>query len=471
MKLTVLGRLPKIHVILLLYIAISVALGVGVAMVPYLAMVATVLVFCVMALVAIPARHIALVAAGIIIVLVTVLPLETSRTLLRFGSTSGAVMLAAIALSLAVVVMIRSTFRSLNAQSFFLLAMAFVGIYMLATLANEPANLFSLVPHAALWTSAAVLGLNMPRTQVKPLLMLIVLIAAAEAGIGLAEVFLGITPPLSSFGPDYGAGLLGSVNGVPRAQGTFGHPIPFAAFLTASLPTVWWLWPRTTDRLSISRLPLFTLLVGGVLVSFSRSSWLALMVLVAAFLASRRADLRDRWLLVASLICSIAVLSATDLSEIVNGRLERISQSGSYLQRFASLSSIPAILGTGLFHVLLGNGFNSRFALYDQGILQNVGNFQAIDNQFVSLLVDAGVLGLGIFIIIVFMTWSRLRSIEHRFPPTSSTARVAAVIRYTLLPLLMTGFFFENLLWPSNAVLLWLLIGLAISYTRTEQKP
>ncbi len=439
-------------------------------MFPRWAMVVAVLLFCGMVVFAIPARYITLVAAEVTIVLVILFPLETSRNLLSFGSVSGVVILVAVTLSLAVAVMIRSTLPPVNAQ-LLLLGATFVGIQALATLANEPVNLLSLAPHAALWTSATILGLYMPYRHVKPLLIFIFLIAVAEASIGLAEVLFGIMPPLSSFGPDYTAGLSGSVDGVPRARGTFGHSIPFAAFLTALLPIVWWVWPHATDKLSILRLPLFALLMGGILVSFSRSSWISFLILVAVFLTSKRADLRYRWLFVTFLVCSIAVLSGVGFGEIVSVRLEGVTQSGSYLQRFAGISSVPTILSTDLFHILLGNGFNSRFTLYDQGTLRNVSDFQAIDNQFVSLIVDVGVLGLGVFVAIVSLTWSRLRHIESQFPTTSSTARIAAVIRYALLTLLITGFFFENLLWPSNAVLLWLLIGLVISLTRAGQKP
>lgn len=470
MNFPALERPPRLYIVLLLVCVAGVAVGAGVVVAPRLAMAAFVLLICGMTLLAIPAGYISLIAAGILIALATAFPVTASETLLEIGPASGVFALAAVAIALAFMVMIRGGLRRTDAWRFLLLVAAFIGIYALATLASERENLIRLAPHAALWASAAVVGSSMPRRHVKPLLIFIALIAAAEAGLALVEVLFKVKPPLSSFIPDSTDPSWAFVGDTPRARGTFGHSVPLAAFLTASLATVWWLWPRAPHRFSVLRFPLFVLLVGGIMASFSRSSWIALIVLLAVFLGSRRTDSRQRLLLLAFLLClAIAILSGGMVTEAVSGRLEGTVQSGSYLQRMAGLTSVPAILSADAFHALLGNGFNGRFILYAEGILQNVGNFEAIDNQFVSLLVDVGLLGSGVFIVIVAMAWSRLRSREYSSQDTGASAPVATVLRYALLPLLITAFFFENLFWPSNAVLLWLVIGLAISYAGAER--
>jgi hypothetical protein len=465
-------RGSRAYVALLIALAVAAGLGAGIAVVPTLLTVAAVafLGFGLAAL-AIPRRWVSPLAATILVVLVVVLPTTPSPALLSFGPASGTVTLALMALFLVAVVVLRNALHLGQARGFLLSAATFIAIYAATTLINDPGSLPALFPHAVLWTSAALIGLFTSREQVRYTLLLIALIAAGESVIALAEYFFGIVPPFSSFlEAGYVEGASAFTGEVARSRGTFGHPIPLAAFLAATLPIVWWVMPHGARLLSTLRVPLLILLVSGIFVSFSRSSWVALAILVVVFIIARQTTLRSRILLLMLLLCVLIISSALGLGSLVLDRFEGVTQTGSFQQRVLSLGSVPAILDVGTLHALLGNGFRSSSALYAQGTLESIGNFQVVDNQFISLLADIGLLGLGAFISVVAIAWSRLRAVGRlEFGSVGSRASEAMAIRYALFSLLVVAFFFEMLIWPSSAVPFWLLLGLAFAY-RVKQK-
>ncbi len=444
-------RVPRTYVALLIAFAAAIGLGVGITIIPTLLTMAAIIILG-FGLVAftIPRRWVSPLAAMILVSLVVMLPTTPSPTLLSFGPASGTVILALLALFLTALVMLRNTLQLAQARWFLLLSVAtFVGLYAASTLINDPQSFPSLIPHAVLWVSATLIGLYTPREQVGHTLLLIALIAAVESIIALAEFFFGVTAPFSSFLElGYAEGASAYTGEVVRSRGTFGHPIPLAAFLTATLPIVWWVMPHGTLLLSTLRVPLLILLVSGIFVSFSRSSWIALAILVVVFIVARQTTLRRRILLLTLLTCVLIISSTLELSDLVIDRFEGATQTGSFQQRLLSIGSISAILNISILHALLGNGFGSRSELYAQGILENIGNFQAVDNQFISLLADIGLLGLGAFISVIAITWCRLRAVAQlRVGTVASGASEAVAIRYGILSLLIVAFFFEMLLW------------------------
>jgi len=124
----------------------------------------------------------------------------------------------------------------------------------------------------------------------------------------------------------------------------------------------------------------------------------------------------------------------------------------------ATVRSLPEILSAPPQHVLFGWGGNSRQTLYDRGILEASNNFDVIDNQYISVLTETGLLGLALFLAMILLA---LR-VAWTFPGWWPFGLGAA-----LLALLVAIFFYEGLAWPSTAILFWALLGFLSHEART----
>lgn len=236
--------------------------------------------------------------------------------------------------------------------------------------------------------------------------------------------------------------LLGSLE---RSQGTLGHPLPLGMLLVVGLALTTRLLGRGR---TLPRTVLQALLLAGIVAAGARSS-LLLAVVVLLLLSGRGLTPARVLTAVAAAVVGTAALLASSLD--VSSTLDETSRSGSWTHRVGALRSLGRLLlWQDADRVLLGNGYGSTSRLSSEGLLQNDG-FAAVDNQFVLLLAQGGLLGLGLLLTLVAL----------------ALLRGEPAVRPAVLCVVATLMVFDVLLWPGATVVLCTVLGLALARSAT----
>jgi hypothetical protein len=211
--------------------------------------------------------------------------------------------------------------------------------------------------------------------------------AAAAAQVALAIVEVTVLPePI--WGYVGGARDNPFVNNeLVRAQGTFGHPIPFAVFCGFSLIIAWSNPARWSQKW---RLINISIALAGLALSGTRSAVLsiALGILVHVALNSSL----TRWLRSVVLIGMVGVvLFNIDIG--ISRIATELIESGSFTHRVGGLSSLPALMGRPPGEVWFGTGFGDVTQLYDRHLMQQV-YMRTVDNMLIYAIGTLGIVGL-----------------------------------------------------------------------------
>lgn len=280
----------------------------------------------------------------------------------------------------------------------------------------------------------------------------LILAAACEAAIGLYEVFY-LANPIWRGGRILADGSSTWIRNevvasLPRAQGTFGHPLPFA--LTLALGAI--LVVRTRIWTGAVRFGLYALLASGVFVSGSRNAMILFVALT--MLAFVLPSLLPRLHVIGVALLAGLVIAFPFLVEKTNELLD----SGSVTHRLGAIESIPDLLSMrGLTAVVIGDGTASTPRLFSAGLLQ-VDGFNAVDNQYVLTLAQNGIVGLGILAAIIII----------------GIRQASVSLRILLIAIMVSGMIFDLLAWPAIAFWVWFLIAAAFAQmpgAEPAQKP
>lgn len=172
--------------------------------------------------------------------------------------------------------------------------------------------------------------------------------------------------------------------GLARAQATFGHPLPLAFFLLAALLIA----AREMSSTGAARVVVVGTLFVGLLATGSRSA-LLLTVMFGVFVIGRRVNV-PLALWIGALGATLAVTFGVASGEVT----QRFLASDSLSHRLGAFESVPRLLQwQDTAAIWLGNGVFSAPSLFARGLLQK-GEFFAVDNQYVTTLVEGGVVGV-----------------------------------------------------------------------------
>lgn len=299
------------------------------------------------------------------------------------------------------------------------------------------------VAYAAVIFGTALLKMGL----LKQAAVIVVVIALSQSLLGLFEVQF-LTEPLWRGARIADNGVSASLRNeliasIPRAQGTFGHPLPFAFMITLGAVLV--------AKARIKVLPKFVLLgllAAGVVVSGSRNAVLLYVGLVLVTLILPSIIVRVQLVLI--LVITAGILAAPFLID----QLLTLTNSGSVVHRLGAIDSIGRLLNLrDMQQVFLGDGASSTPRLFGEGLLQRDG-FEAVDNQYVLLLAQSGILGLAV-ILGLFVAAFR---------------RSSGVLRLMLLGAYAEAMIFDLLTWPSTAFILWALIAVALSREKATRR-
>lgn len=184
-----------------------------------------------------------------------------------------------------------------------------------------------------------------------------------------------------------------------RAMSSFSHPIPLAYFLTFASA----LLGAAAIRFAA---PFYwvpaVVGIGGVLLTGTRSAVLVLsisMLLLLLFGYRRAAVLRYLFAVTVSVVVSATV----GLSEVrgLLGLGDQFEESASYLHRRAVVASVPQLLTRDVLHIVFGWGTDLE-RIFDEGIVGRYSrDMYFFDNQFVATLVQVGLVGLVLYVILL----------------------------------------------------------------------
>jgi hypothetical protein len=348
-----------------------------------------------------------------------------------------------------------------------LLVVVFLLVFMVVSLASNPTEqqmgvelLLSYFGRWSIWGSAFILALYVPRWLVPMVISAWIALAFFEAAYALYE-YLFIPPPLYEgyLLEDYRSAIaLTSAGELTRARATFGHPIPLASFLAAACALSLFAVRFPPANHGLLRVVVVTVLAVGTVVTFARSSFFAIVVALCVGLLSPHISNWTRFRVLLVLTIGALIFLSSPFGSIVLDYVLNSENTVSFSQRAASLLSVPAILGAGLGPALFGIGAAPQEDLYKAFDLLSVAGLQVVDNQYITLLMETGLLGLGIFLGLVWAALSfawRIGRVSLHEPES----RKAWGLGVTLLTVLIVVFFYEGLGWPSTAILFWAILG------------
>jgi O-antigen ligase len=217
-----------------------------------------------------------------------------------------------------------------------------------------------------------------------------------------------------------------------RARGPMVTSIGFGLYLAVGMLAAWvqgQSWNRFARLLLLSLFPLY---LAGLYYSYTRSVWIgagAALVLVLGLTLRGM----SRNLIVASLVAGALFISVTRLDSILSFQRE---SSASDTRDSASLRSVFAYVSWKMFEErpLTGFGFGQFYQekmafLADRSTSLRLDSIRALvhHNTFLSLLTETGIIGLAMFLAILF-AWSRNAWRLARSERVPDWARMQAVL-------------------------------------------
>ena len=300
-----------------------------------------------------------------------------------------------------------------------------------------------LILTAAAAVPAFFLGAQLNQVRLRAVSVVLLALAVTEATIAVAEPFafprhLWVSAPTSVDGSTK-ALKNPFFPGYERSQATLGHPLALGLLLVIAIAL---LIRVLADMKLWIRLGSAGVLLVGLVFSGDRSCMLAVVLIVIAGkrLTSARVFI-SLGVLLAGVLAGVAA-NAVSSSSVTN-----FASSGSYLHRASAYSLILRLFTTQpLVAAFGGNGFGSTQRLFNEGLLQTDG-FNVVDNQFVLIQAQGGVLCLLALLIICGLA---IRYTRRELRPTVLFAVGVSLI-------------FDWMSWPSASALIFMLLGAALS--------
>ena len=336
----------------------------------------------------IPRRLVSPTAIGVVLALALAVSAPTAPETGWMTTTGVAALLALVGL-------VRGARDERASWSSWALLTAFFLFLGASTFLEAPENLGKWLFAATVPILVAALGTRLDGAGVRLLAAVIVTLAVIEALSGIAQLTVMHQPlwgyPVSSSGQPIVQlnPLLG--DRVPRAQGTVGHPIVFGFVLAVAIVIAWADLGRIRAAL---RWPAIATIGAGLVLSGSRSAVAAAVLgVVVVLFSGRDVGRKVRAVFVLAFMAAGALVLSVSISEAA----ARVSVTGSYTHRLGAVDSIANLLGRPAVESLIGSGFGSERSLFQRGLLQGDGFF-AIDNEIVTVIATAGILGLILFV-------------------------------------------------------------------------
>lgn len=250
--------------------------------------------------------------------------------------------------------------------------------------------------------------------------------------------------------------------GLHRVGSTLAHPVAYGAFLIQGLPFFLIVWMKLRARvISLWSLALFNvavlLAVMALFFTYSKGSWIvAVLLVICLFLTLRTSITRNMILPAIIVVVMLAIMLGVFWDEVRTETEARAQSSIEFRWRtwqttLDSFSDHP-VTGVGI-----KQGKEDLQKHEDQEIIQEVNNVMPVDNHYLGLLLEAGIIGFTIWMIFLVLILREAIKVV-RVPGPGRTLAMAAL--FSLLGLCLNSVTFESMLiWP-NFVLFWIAAGM-----------
>lgn len=291
------------------------------------------------------------------------------------------------------------------------------------------------------------------------LLRRVVAAGGAMAALGIAQFVTGqpLVDGISIPGLASNHSLFGLTEreGFTRPSGMATHPIEYGAVITMILPLALALAVSDTTRNSVRRwFPVLVLAI-AVPLSISRSALLSavvgcLTIAVSWPPATRRVAAAAAAVMVVGVYVSVPGMLGSLLGLFTNigGDSSALSRTGSYPIAFEFVEKSP----------LFGRGFSTFLP-----------NYRILDNQFLGLLIEVGIVGVASFVGLILAAFVGLlrtrRHLDDELSRQAAQGLAAAVAAGTA-----SFAVFDGLSFPMSAGLFFLLVGLAGAAVRLGRR-
>ncbi|MDR6505109.1 O-antigen ligase family protein [Arthrobacter oryzae] len=426
--------------------AVAALLGLVAVTQPMMALAALGVIVITLLFFVVPGDKVALFAGAAVISLLVLVPVQNISS---YGNLKYAVLGAVGALTVGTIARRRASL-DYRPKGLWLFAAYFALVGLATPRSLEPASWNLLFGAVVAGLAPAITFAFMNAIERRQVLKFLVAVAAAEAAYSLFEL-IARTSPLWGYASVTKTGdpnlMYNQIDmALIRSQGTLGHPLPLALLLLVGLALV----VRGVGPASaLMRVLTAALLFAGCFAAGSRSAMAVAVVLILLGIG------RKRWkaIVVGGYLLILGAVVAVAAGFLESAAFQRFAASDSLSHRTGAVDAIPGLLeGQDFVNTVFGNGYFSAYQLYREGLLQ-VGNFFAVDNQFVMTLVEGGLSGLAVLVVLVIVAFRKI----------GRTARLG------LLSVVFFFLSFDVLSWPSGMALFGLFVGLAFSDPKTEE--
>jgi putative inorganic carbon (hco3(-)) transporter len=261
----------------------------------------------------------------------------------------------------------------------------------------------------------------------------------------------------------------------PRAAGTTGEPLAYGQQLLVLVPIGLWalLHARTFSGRVMAGYATVACLA-GIGLSFSRSTYIALAVVLVLFALYIR--LNPRYLMLVVPLVGILLLAAppeftarfSTLSNLVSRDEESenqgVNSEGSFRRR-----SVEMLMAVNMFadHPILGVGGGNYRHLYPSYIREHGSPVEDAERDphsfYLEVAAEHGILGLTVWGGILILTWNRLGSARKRFYEIGEQrmAGLAAALQIGFAGYLVSAIFLHGV----YARFLWLQVSMAVAFS------
>lgn len=229
------------------------------------------------------------------------------------------------------------------------------------------------------------------RTSLDQLLRLLVILVGIAATLGVVQFITGNSFVDSISIPGLSANeALTSIyerNGFVRPAGTSIHPIEFGVMLAMTLPMALHYAVTDTTRSRLVRWAPVVAIAVAIPISISRSALIGVVVVLAIVLPGWPASRRRITYLAISVILTAMYVAVPRLLGTLFNLFTGLSTDASALSRTNSYD--------------LAISFVERAPLLGRGIFTFLPEYRILDNQYLGLLIETGVVGLVSFLVLL----------------------------------------------------------------------
>ena len=236
-----------------------------------------------------------------------------------------------------------------------------------------------------------------------------------------------------------------------RILSTLGHPVTLGFFL---VPGILLTVSNLLKRKNIINIFIFIIILLGLFLTYSRGSWLAVLIPCLIFLFRKRSDFVFVFLVTIVLLGGL-IFTSGDIRqalikrsprEYINNPVE-MNRIGSYLTVSKIIKDYP-LLGIGTA--------NFRIVRYDYDEFET--HIEGPDNLYLMILAEYGILGFGAFLLFLLFVY---KEINKKLMKTKSQSVKENLEIYKIIftAFLINFFFFDTLYHPVPRIIFWAITG------------